>query len=44
MVENTKSLSVEERKAILEEMVNGEVLKKDMVRKTTLYPKHFYGL
>lgn len=43
MVENTKDLSVEERKAILEEMVNGEALKKDMVRKTALYPKHFEG-
>ena len=43
MVENTKGLSVEKRKAILEEMVNGEALKKDMVRKTALYPKHFEG-
>ncbi len=43
MVENTKGLSVEERKAILEEMVNGDALKKDMVRKTALYPKHFEG-
>lgn len=43
MVENTKGLSVEERKAILEEMVNGDALKKGMVRKTALYPKHFEG-
>ena len=43
MVENTKGLSVEKRKAILEEMVNGEALKKDMDRKTALYPKHFEG-
>lgn len=43
MVENIKGLSVEERKAILEEMVDGDALKKDMVRKTALYPKHFEG-
>lgn len=43
MVENTKGFFVEERKAMLEEMVNGEALKKDMVRKTALYPKHFEG-
>ena len=30
MVENTKVLSVEERKAILEELVNGEALKRDI--------------
>ena len=41
MVENTKVLSVEERKAILEELVNGEALKRDMVRKAKLYPKDF---
>lgn len=43
MVENTKILSVEERKAILEELVNGEALKRDMVRKAKLYPKDFEG-
>ena len=41
MVENTKVLSVEERKAILEELVNGEALKRDMVHKAKLYPKDF---
>lgn len=43
MVENTKVLSVEERKAILEDLVNGEALKRDMVRKAKLYPKDFEG-
>lgn len=43
MVEKTKGLSVEERKAILEELVNGEALKRDMVRKAKLYPKDFEG-
>ena len=46
MVENTKGLSVEKRKAILEEMVNGEALKKDMyevVYNKSLGTFEFYG-
>ena len=43
MVENTKGLSIEERKAILEELVNGEALKRDMVRKAKSYSKDFEG-
>ena len=38
-----KELTLEERKAILEDIVNGEALKRDMVRKAKQYPKDYVG-
>lgn len=38
-----KELTFEERKAILEDIVNGEALKRDMVRKAKQYPKDYVG-
>lgn len=43
MGKNTKELTIEERKAILEELVNGEALKRDMVRKAKMYPTDYAG-
>jgi len=38
-----KTLTIEERMAKLEAIVNGDSLKRDMVRKATQYPKDYTG-